>query len=58
MKLQHTAITQPNAAAFPVGVIKTAEEILAAESQKHQEPTELEQRKEFVERIEAFCDCV
>ncbi len=58
MKLQHTAKTQANVAAFPVGVIKTAEEILAAESQKHEEPAELEQRKEFVERIEAFCDCV
>ena len=58
MKLQHTTNPHQDSGLFPVGVIKTAEEILAAESQTQQEPAELEQRKEFVERIEAFCDCV
>lgn len=55
MKLQH-AITPPSA--FPVGVVKTAEEILATQNQKDLQQAELEQREEFVERIEAFCDCV
>jgi len=55
MKLQQ-AITPSSA--FPVGVVKTAEEILAAQNQKDLQQTELEQREEFVERIEAFCDCV
>jgi len=55
MKLQQTIATP---SAFPVGVVKTVEEILAAENQKDLQQTELEQRKEFVERIEAFCDCV
>lgn len=58
MKLQHVSVKQP--APELLGESQKAVEILAVESQAAREKAAAEQheREEFVERIEAFCDCV
>lgn len=58
MKLQHVRLKQP--APHLVGEPQKIVEILVVESQAAREQAAAEQheREEFVEGIEAFCDCV
>lgn len=45
-------------AIYPLSEEKSSVEVLPTKSRKKAKPAELSEREEFVERIEAYCDCV
>lgn len=58
MNLQVSQVSSEQPAPYPLHTIKKIAEVSESELQASTQLIELNEREEFVKRIEAFCDCV